>query len=151
MKFIDGESYMPQVTKMIEESALNLNQDTAFHHFENELKDVKTKYTPPYGNLIVAEEDGEFQGMVAYTKLSDERCEMKRLYVRREARGQHLGDELVNQILIKAKDSGFTEMIIYAPASLTAVINLYRKHGFDDYSLDDIPQKPNCILMIKDL
>lgn len=151
MKFIDGESYLPQVTQMIESSALNLNQDTAFQHFEHELKDARDKYLPPNGNLLVAEHEGEFQGMVAFTRVNDERCEMKRLYVRREARGQHLGDQLVDLILEKAKEAGYLEMVINVPATLVPVVSLYRKHGFENYSGDDAVQMENTICMIKDL
>ncbi len=151
MELIDGQSYMPQVTKMIQDSAANLNQDTAFHHFEAELKDVETKYLPPNGNLIVAVDEGEFQGMVAYTRVSKERCEMKRLYVRREARGQHLGDQLVTEILEKAKNEGYIEIILKAPTNLIPVINLYKKHGFEEYSGEDVTPQANSIYLIRDL
>ncbi|MBO6257831.1 MAG: GNAT family N-acetyltransferase [Succinivibrio sp.] len=151
MKFIDGESYLPQVLQMIETSALNLNQDTAFQHFENELRDAQAKYLPPHGNLIVAENDGEFQGMVAYTRINDERCEMKRLYVRREARGQHLGEQLVDKILEKAKEAGFVEMITIMPSSLSSVINLCDKHGFENFSEEGLVLPENNICLIRDL
>ena len=54
MEIIDGKSYLPQVKKMIEDSALNLNQDAAFQHFETELDNVEKKYLPPFGDIIVA-------------------------------------------------------------------------------------------------
>lgn len=151
MEIIDGKSYLPQVKKMIEDSALNLNQDAAFQHFENELDNVEKKYLPPFGDLIVAVNEDEFQGMAAFKKVSDERCEVKRLYVRREARGQHLGDLLLGELLKKAKDSGFTEVIVNTPLSVTAAVNLYKKHGFEVYEGEDVKPKPNTFYMIKDL
>ena len=151
MEIIDGKSYLPQVKKMIEDSALNLNQDAAFQHFENELDNVEKKYLPPFGDLIVAVDEDEFQGMAAFKKVSDERCEVKRLYVRREARGQHLGDLLLGELLKKAKNSGFTEVIVNTPLSVTAAVNLYKKHGFEVYEGEDVKPKPNTFYMIKDL
>ncbi len=151
MEIIDGKSYLPQVKKMIEDSALNLNQDAAFQHFEIELDNVEKKYLPPFGDLIVAVDEDEFQGMAAFRKISDERCEVKRLYVRREARGQHLGDLLLDELLKKAKDSGFTEVIVNPPLSVTAAVNLYKKHGFEVYEGEDVKPKPNTFYMIKDL
>ena len=90
MEIIDGKDYLPQVKKMIEDSALNLNQDAAFQHFESELKDVENKYLPPYGDLIVAVDEDEFQGMAAFIKVSNERCEIKRMYVRRGRKPRRL-------------------------------------------------------------
>ncbi|WP_051639295.1 GNAT family N-acetyltransferase [Succinivibrio dextrinosolvens] len=151
MEIIDGKSYLPQVKKMIEDSALNLNQDAAFQHFETELDNVEKKYLPPFGDLIVAVDENEFQGMAAYRKLNDERCEVKRLYVRREARGQHLGDLLLDELLKKAKNAGFTEVIVNTPMSVTTAVNLYKKHGFEVYEGEDVKPKPNTFYMIKDL
>ncbi|MBP5243675.1 MAG: GNAT family N-acetyltransferase [Succinivibrio sp.] len=151
MEIIDGKSYLPQVKKMIEDSALNLNQDAAFQHFETELDNVEKKYLPPFGDLIVAVDEEEFQGMAAFRKASDERCEIKRLYVRREARGQHLGDLLLEELLKKAKTAGFTEVIVNTPLSVTAAVNLYKKHGFEVYEGEDVKPKPNTFYMIKDL
>ncbi|MBE6423793.1 GNAT family N-acetyltransferase [Succinivibrio dextrinosolvens] len=151
MEIIDGKSYLPQVKKMIEDSALNLNQDAAFQHFETELDNVEKKYLPPFGDLIVAVDENEFQGMAAYRKVHDERCEVKRLYVRREARGQHLGDLLLDELLKKAKNAGFTEVIVNTPMSVTTAVNLYKKHGFEVYEGEDVKPKPNTFYMIKDL
>lgn len=151
MEIIDGKSYLPQVKKMIEDSALNLNQDAAFQHFETELDNVEKKYLPPFGDLIVAVDENEFQGMAAYRKLNDERCEVKRLYVRREARGQHLGDLLLDELLKKAKNAGFTDVIVNTPMSVTTAVNLYKKHGFEVYEGEDVKPKPNTFYMIKDL
>ncbi|MCR4748876.1 MAG: GNAT family N-acetyltransferase [Lachnospiraceae bacterium] len=46
-------------------------------------------------------------GMVAYHRHSDERCEMKRLYVKPETRGMHLGDAPVEAIIDHARTAGY--------------------------------------------
>lgn len=151
MELIDGKSYLPQVKKMIADSAINLNQDAAFQHFESELNDLENKYLPPFGDIVIAVDEDEFQGMATFKKINDERCEIKRVYVRREARGQHLGDQLMEEILKKAKEAGFTEVILNTPITVTAAVNLYKKHGFEVYEGEDVKPKPNTFYMIRDL
>ena len=70
--------------------------------------------------------------MVAYHRHSDVRCEMKRLYVRPDARGMHLGNTLVAEILAHAKNAGYKEMVLDTIEPLKAAISLYKKHGFEE-------------------
>ena len=70
--------------------------------------------------------------MVAYAKHDDSTCEMKRLYVKPEARGLHLGDLLVEHILRHAKEEGFAIMLLDTIKPLESAINLYKKHGFNE-------------------
>ena len=72
--------------------------------------------------------------MVAYHRHSDVRCEMKRLYVRPQARGMHVGDKLVLAIIDHARNSGYKEMVLDTITPLKAAINLYHKYGFKECS-----------------
>ena len=101
--------------------------------------------------MIVALENEMALGMAAYHRHSAERCEMKRLYVRPEARGQHLGDTLVNEIIRLAKEAGYKEMVLDTIKPLTAAINLYKKYGFKECEpYYDNPME-DVIYMIKKL
>lgn len=51
-------------------------------------------------------------GFVAYHKISDTCCEMKRLYVKPEARGLKAGEKLVEKIIYLAKENGFSAMVL---------------------------------------
>lgn len=68
--------------------------------------------------------------MVAYHRHSNELCEMKRLYVRPQARGMHVGDKLVTTIIDHAKSAGYKEMVLDTIVPLKATISLYKKIGF---------------------
>ena len=70
--------------------------------------------------------------MVAYHKHSDERCEMKRLYVSPECRGMKLGEKLVDEIIQHAKNAGYKEMVLDTIVPLQAAIHLYNKMGFEE-------------------
>lgn len=132
MEIIDGKEYIPQVRELIAEYTMQLNRDLAFQKLDEELKDPAAKYTAPQGRLLIAAEDGNILGMVAYHRHSDVRCEMKRLYVRPCARGLHLGDMLVREIIALAQSDGYGEMVLDTLVPMKAAYHLYKKYGFEE-------------------
>lgn len=132
MKIVDGIDYLPEVKELIQEYFQRLGRDLSFQNIEDELKDPSYKYTAPEGELLVAIEGEKVLGMVAYHRHSDTRCEMKRLYVRSIARGMHLGDTLVKEILTHAQEAGYQEIVLDTIVPLKAAISLYKKYGFEE-------------------
>ena len=127
----DGKDYIPQVRELIAEYTNRLDRDLSFQNLEDELRDPAAKYTAPEGELLVAVDEADnVIGMVAYHKHNIERCEMKRLYVKPETRGMHLGELLVAEIIEHARQAGFKEMVLDTVAPLEAAIGLYKKNGF---------------------
>ena len=127
----DGKDYISQVRELIIEYTKRLNRDLSFQNIEEELRNPAVKYTAPEGELlVVVNEANNVIGMVAYHKHNSERCEMKRLYVKPETRGMHLGELLVREIIEHAKQAGFKEMVLDTVAPLKVAIGLYKKNGF---------------------
>ena len=132
MEIKDGKDYLEEVRKLIAEYTQRLGRNLSFQDLEGELKDPARKYTPPQGELLVAVESGKVVGMVAYHRHSAIRCEMKRLYVRPDARGLHLGETLVREIIGHARAAGYSEMVLDTVKPLKAAIGLYKKAGFEE-------------------
>lgn len=148
----DGKDYISQARELIIEYTNRLNRDLTFQKIDEELADPAVKYTAPEGELLVAvDEMNNVMGMVAYHRHSSKRCEMKRLYVKPEARGFHLGEKLVGEIIEHAKAAGYEEMVLDTIVPLQTAIGLYKKNGFVecepyyDNPMDDV------IYMIKKL
>ena len=132
MKIIDGKPYIEQVRQLLIEYTTGLERDLTFQGIQDELANPADKYIPPAGKLLVACEDGVVLGMVAYHRHSDDRCEMKRLYVDPKYRGQHIGEKLVEEIINCARDGGYREMVLDTIQPLKSAIDLYRKFGFEE-------------------
>ena len=130
MKIVDGKNFIPQVKELITEYTERLGRDLSFQHIDDELQNPAAKYTAPEGEILVAVEDHRVLGMVAYHRHDASRCEMKRLYVRPQARGLHLGETLVKEIISHAQTAGYKEMVLDTIQPLKSAIHLYEKHGF---------------------
>ncbi len=130
MNIIDGKHHINQVRNLIIEYTQMLNRDLSFQNIDDELKDPSKKYTAPAGELLVAIENDEVVGMIAYHKHSTTRCEMKRLYVKPKYRGMKLGEQLIQKLIELAIQSGYTEMVLDTLLPLQSAIYLYQKLGF---------------------
>ena len=130
IKIIDGTNYIDEVKNLILEYTKFLRRDLTFQHIDDELSDLKKKYSPPNGRIICAQVAEKIIGCVAYHKFDDERCEMKRLFVLEEYRKFHAGNNLIEAILSAAKSDGYKEMLLDTITPLKSAIHLYKKFGF---------------------
>jgi ribosomal protein S18 acetylase RimI-like enzyme len=106
--------------------------DLGYQGFEDELAGLPGKYAPRGGELLLARSgSGMALGCVGLRPLPEAGCcEMKRLYLRPEARGSGLGHALVEAIVRIARERGYREMRLDTLASMTRPIALYERMGF---------------------
>lgn len=99
-------------------------------HYDDELLHLETKYGMPDGRLYLVYCDGEAAGCIGLRKMDNERCEMKRLYVREKFRGQKLGKLLVQHIISDAREIGYKYILLDTLTFLKSAIHLYHECGF---------------------
>lgn len=128
------------VRQLFRDYAEELNVDLCFQDFETELEALPGPYAAPEGTLLLAypSEDAPPKsavGCVALKPLTDDGvCEMKRLYVLPEARGEGWGRLLAEAVLTEAQHRSYTHMRLDTLASLHAARALYHKLGFKEIS-----------------
>ena len=107
-----------------------LNVDLCFQDFQKELDALPGKYAPPMGRLLFARDGDRIAGTVCLRPLQENICEMKRLFVRPDWRGQGLGRRLAIAIIQEAQKCGYGVMKLDTLARLVAAESLYKSLGF---------------------
>lgn len=104
-----------------------------FQNIDAELAGLPGKYAPPKGQIYLARAvDGAAQGCGAFRPFKDEVCEIKRLYVHPDARGQALGRDLVQVVLDGARTAGYRRAILDTGGFMLTAQKLYESFGFAD-------------------
>ena len=100
-------------------------------HYDDEVADLRSKYGEPDGRLWLAYADGRLAGCSALRRLNALDCEFKRLYVREEFRGLHLGRTLMEKIIADAKSIGYEYGYLDTLPFLQAACHMYEEMGFE--------------------
>ncbi|MEP7028185.1 MAG: GNAT family N-acetyltransferase [Candidatus Eisenbacteria bacterium] len=118
---------------LFREYAASLGFALDFQGFETELLTLPGEYAEPRGTILLATGPaGESWGVVALRPLEGDQgtCEMKRMYVRPEARGQGLGRLLGGAVVAEARARGYRAMRLDTIETMAPAIALYESLGF---------------------
>ena len=130
------------VRQLFRQYSERIGVDLSFQDFDAELASLPGKYAPPAGRVILAWHGTEAKGCVALRPVDATTCEMKRLYVRPEARGQELGRRLAERICSEGRSAGYRRICLDTLPTMASALGLYQSMGFrrvDPYIFNPIP------------
>jgi len=135
LTFVQAESaeQLDQARELWREYADWLEVDLCFQNFEKELAELPGRYAPPEGLLWLALSDDKLAGSIALRKIGEGICEMKRLYVRPQFRGQGFGRQLTTRLIEEARQIGYARMRLDTlPSRMKEAIAVYHAAGFTE-------------------
>ena len=97
--------------------------------------DLKNRFDPaemepPYGWFVVARLDKKPVACGAVMQLSDQSCEIKRLWVASNARGMGLGTKIMDHLEDIARQAGFKKAKLDTNRTLDEAKAMYEKLGY---------------------
>ena len=131
-RHITGQDPIEAIRQLFLEYEKSIHTDLCFQNFEEEVKGLPGKYAPPDGALILASVDNKPAGCAALRKISEDVCEMKRLYVRDGYRGMGIGRKLIDLILEEASVHRYHYIRLDTLSTMERAQNLYCSVGFYD-------------------
>ncbi len=140
-----------EYTEQLAEGDAEFRDYLKIQHYEDELEHPEQKYGFPGGRLYMALCDGNVAGCVALRKLDEQRCEMKRLYVRENYRGNGIGNLLTDKLIREAKKIGYRHLLLDTFPFLERAIGMYQARGFREIEKYNDSPMASTIYMMLDL
>jgi len=126
----ENDNHFEEARLLFEEYAASLDVNLSFQHFDEELANISSQYSPPNGSLLLAFSEDQTAGCIALRRLSEGACEMKRLYVKPQFRSLKLGRLLAEKIIKEARRLGYERMLLDTLPSMAKAQGLYKTLGF---------------------
>lgn len=109
---------------------------------DKDLEDIEQSYFSNNGYFGVVEKDKIIIATVGLHRESATTCELRKMYCLASDRGNGLGKRLLEFSLAKAKELGFSRIVLETASPLKEAIGLYKKYGFIIYKPEHL--SPRC-------
>jgi putative acetyltransferase len=114
---------------------------------DKDLVDIEANYWDRKGAFFLLLRGEEVIGTVALHHETDVVCEICRMYLVAQYRGQGLGRRLLEHCVREAKERGFEEMYLKTASVLVEAISLYKRAGFT--VVEGVEVGGNCDLVMQ--
>jgi len=107
-----------------------------------DLNDIEISYLRSGGCFdVLVDSRGVIVGSVGLYPIDAATCELRKMYLLPQVRGQGQGKRLLEHALARAKEIGFRRMVLETASVLKDAISLYRRYGFRPYQAPHLPQR----------
>lgn len=101
-----------------------------------------------HGYFSVVESVNRIVAPVGIYKLSDEVCELRKMYALSSQQGQGLGRKLIGLSISKVKELGFNHIVLETASPLKETISPYKKFGFTKNTPDHLSSRCDQALVL---
>jgi len=122
----DHEAVRAVVASVLGEYAIPADPADA----DSDLADIDRSYGEGGAFDVVTAADGRIVGSCGVLRLDADACELKKMYLLREARGAGLGRRLLQRAIAFARGTGYTRIELTTASVLANAIAMYRRQGF---------------------
>lgn len=109
-----------------------------------DLADIETHYLAAGGMFEVVvdpDQGGRVVGTMGMYPHGAYICELRKMYLRPEARGRGLGRQLMERALAFARERGFWRLELETANVLREALSMYRKYGFRPVTSDRLSER----------
>lgn len=100
---------------------------------DKDLDSIEESYFLNNGFFGVVEIENLIVATVGLHKVNENTCELRKMYSLPSQRGKGLGKSIIEFALSKAKELGYTRVILETASPLKEAIGLYKKYGFKEF------------------
>jgi len=135
----DAEQVRALVFTVLEEYGLEPDPDST----DADLDDIEQSYFASGGAFYVLEgSDNSIIGAYGLYRVANDTCELRKMYLCRDQRGQGYGKRLLDDAVARARQLGFARVTLETASVLKEAIALYERYGFAPYQPDHL--SPRC-------
>ena len=133
-KNIDYQQLVEMISTVLAEFEMSLD----FEGPDKDLQELQNVYFSNNGVFFIAQLDSKIIGSVAISKIDDEKCELRKLYILKEHRNRGFGQILLDKAIDFALSNGYRKMELEVSQKHKQAISLYEQAGFTK------SQTPSC-------
>lgn len=126
----DESKIMDLVKSVLSDYGLKTNSNET----DKDLSDLENYYYSRNGWFAVIEKDNEIIGSYGIFKIDEKTCELRKMYLLVNYQGQGLGRLMMDDALKRARELGYSEIVLETNKLLDKAISLYVKYEFVQYS-----------------
>lgn len=126
----DSEQIKSVVFTVLEEYGLKADSSRT----DKDLDSIEESYFSNNGFFGVIEVESVIVATVGLHRVDENTCELRKMYSLPSQRGKGLGKRILEFALSKAKELGYSRVVLETASPLKEAIGLYRKYGFREFN-----------------